>query len=192
MFTRYAPSPPPMHRWQGASGQWYVFNIYPITAGPDWITDCNYVFARPRFDGMQSREAFYFGESGDFGKELASHPKLWPAQLLGATEVHIHFLAKSRSERLDIETDLRRGHGTPLNYQPTPAPLPASAGLGALAGLGYGDGLGAAFDQGLGSVPPALPPKNALTDLANLARVFGLGGYRSPFETDLDWLLRKR
>jgi hypothetical protein len=159
MFTGYPPSPPPIHRWQGASGQWYIFNIYQITAVPDWITDCNYVFARPRFDAMQSREPFYFGESGDFGKELASHPKLWPAQLLGATEVHIHFLAKSTSERLDIETDLRRGHWTPLNYQPTPAPLLPSASLSTLAGLGYRDGLGDAFGRELGSVPPARPSK---------------------------------
>jgi hypothetical protein len=181
-----------MHRWQGASGQWYVFNIYPISAVPDWISSCNYVLARPRFDAMQAREPFYFGESGDFRKEFGSHPKLWPAQLLGATEVHIHLLAKSRSERLDIETDLRRGHWTPLNYQPTPAPLPPSAGLGAFASVGCGGGLGFAFGRGLGSVLPAPPPKNALTDLANLAPVFGLGGYRSPFEPDLDWLLRKR
>jgi hypothetical protein len=76
-----------MHRWQGASGQWYVFNIYPISAVPDWISSCNYVLARPRFDAMQAREPFYFGESGDFRKEFGSHPKLWPAQLLGATEV---------------------------------------------------------------------------------------------------------
>jgi len=188
MFGHYAvPSTqPPMHRWQGASGQWYCFNIYPITAIPSWISDCNYIFARPRFDLAQSREPFYIGESGNFGKELTSHPKLWPAQLLGATEVHMHFLAKSGSERLDIETDLRRGHWTPLNYEPTPAPLPASGGLGALAAFGFGGGLGAALDtpteldRAFGSLPPAPPP------------VFGLGGYRSPFETDLDWLLRKR
>jgi len=201
MFGHYdVPSTqPPMHRWQGASGQWYFFSIYPITAVPSWITDCNYVFARPRFDVVQSREPFYIGESGDFGKELASHPKHWPAQLLGATEIHIHFLAKSRSERLDIETDLRRGHWTPLNYQSTPAPLPASKGLGDLAALAFGGGLGAALDtrtdldRWLATMPPATPPinKNALADLANIAPVFGLGGYRSPFETDLDWL-RKR
>jgi len=108
-----------MHRWQGAAGQWYVFNIYQFTAIASWVTNGNYVFARPRFDMMQSREPLYIGESGDFGKELASHPKLWPAQLHGATEVHIHFLPKSRSERLDIETGLRRAHCTPLNYQST-------------------------------------------------------------------------
>jgi hypothetical protein len=160
MFTGYPPSPPT--HTQVARRFWsvvYIFNIYQITAVPDWITDCNYVFARPRFDAMQSREPFYFGESGDFGKELASHPKLWPAQLLGATEVHIHFLAKSTSERLDIETDLRRGHWTPLNYQPTPAPLLPSASLSTLAGLGYRDGLGDAFGRELGSVPPARPSK---------------------------------
>jgi hypothetical protein len=153
----------------------------------------------PRFDLAQSREPFYIGESGDFNKELRSHSKLWPAQLLGATEVHIHLLAMSVSQRLDIETDLRRRHWTPLNYQPTPAPLPAIGGLGALAPFGLsGGGLGAALgtrtelDRALASLPPDPVPKNTRTDLPNLAPVSGLGGYRFPFETDLDWLLRKR
>jgi hypothetical protein len=188
MFTPYpSPPPTPVHRWQGASGKWYHFNIYPITAIPNWIIECNYFFARPRFDLAQSREPFYIGESGDFDKELANHPKLQPAKLLGATEVHICFLARSRPERLDIETDLRRGHWTPLNYQPTPASLPACGGLGSLAAaVGIGGGI-----PGLGSWPPAPPPRNALANLANHAPVLGsLGGYRSPFETDLDWLLR--
>jgi hypothetical protein len=196
MFGPYvAPSPqPPMHRWQGASGEWHYFDIYPITAIPSWIAECNYIFARPRFDLAQSREPFYFGESGDFNKELANHPKLEPAKRLGATEVHIRFWAKSRSERLDVETDLRRAHWTPLNYQPTPAPAP---GLGALAAFGFGGGLGAALDtrtpldQWLTSLAPAPPPKNALANLASLAPL-GLGGFPSPFGTDLDWLLRQR
>jgi MTH538 TIR-like domain (DUF1863) len=101
----------------------------------------------------------------------------------------------------DAETDLRHVHRTPLNYQPTPAALPASGGIAGLAALGgglVGGGLGAALDtrtdldRWLASLPPVPPPKNALTDLANLAPVSEFGGFPSPFETNLDWLLRKR
>lgn len=125
-----------MHWWQGSSGSWYIHTIYPINSVLDFKA-CNYIFARPRFDG--TREPFYIGQSGEFDQRLARHEKLGAAIRLGATEVHIHFLARSQQERLDIETDLRRGHVTPLNAQPTPAlpflpslPLPAKP---ALAGL---------------------------------------------------------
>ncbi len=52
------------------------------------------------------------------------------------SEVHVHFSAGSRAERLDIETDLRRGHRTPLNYQPTPAPSFLADSLGSFGTLG--------------------------------------------------------
>ena len=106
-----------IHWWQGASGSWYIHTVCPIGAVPI-CNACNYIFARPRFDG--TREPFYIGQSGDFAQRLDRHEKLGAAIRLGATEVHVHFLARSRQERLDIETDLRRAHATPLNEQPTP------------------------------------------------------------------------
>jgi len=135
-----------MHGWQGASGCWYYFSIYPIAAIPSWIRECNYIFARPRYDIAQAREPFYIGEKGDTGR-LERHEKLGPALRLGATELHIHLSAKSRWERLEIETDLRNAHPTPLNYQPStaetyrsiiggmtsPFDFGAPSGLGALA-----------------------------------------------------------
>lgn len=172
----FPPPEPPTHRWQGDSREWYYFTIYPIEAVPNFIRACNYIFARPKFDG--TREPFYIGESGHFCAELANHPKIEPARRLGATEVHIHFSARSRSQRLDIETDLRRGHWTPLNYQQTPA-LPFSQGIGGLAALGIGSGL-AGFPAGP-SPPP--PPRNALLDLLRPT------GFDYPM--DLDWLLRR-
>jgi hypothetical protein len=191
MFGCYAPPEPPLHRWQGQSGKWYVFSIYPITAIPSFVRECNYIFARPLFGG--TCEPFYIGESSDFTQELKSHPKLDAARDLGATEVHIHFLAAQSSwERLDIETDLRRGHWTPLNYQPTPARPLGYGGFGGLgaAALGLGGGLGSGldgrsgFERALASMPPASPPSGS--GIAGLAAV---GGY--PFATDLDWLVRK-
>src|SRR6266508_3556973 len=102
-----------LYWWQGASGHGYVHTVYPIHAIPDFIKACNYIFARPRFDG--TREPLYIGESGAFDQRLNSHEKLGAALRLGATEAHIHFLAESQQERLNIETDLRHGHPTPLN-----------------------------------------------------------------------------
>jgi hypothetical protein len=176
MFGYYTPTPePPLHRWQGQSGKRYAFLIYPIDGVPSFVRDCNYIFARPLFGG--TREPLYIGESGDFIEELKRHPKLTDALGRGATEIHIHFVAQGLSERLDIETDLRRRHWTPLNYQPTPA-LPFAQGLGALAALGIGGG------NGLGLSAP--PPHNALLGF----QPTGFGGM--PYATDLDWLLQKR
>jgi hypothetical protein len=104
----------PIHWWQGASGRWYVHTIYPIGAVPDFNA-CNYIFARPRSDG--TREPFYIGHIGEFDLRLDRHEKLGPALQVGATEIHIHLLAQSRQERVNIETDLRHAHATPLNGQ---------------------------------------------------------------------------
>jgi len=115
----------PTYWWQGASGRWYIHTVYPIHAIPGFKA-CNYIFARPRFDG--TREPFYIGQSGEFDERLDRHEKLGPALWLGATEIHVHLLAQSRQERLNIETDLRHGHVTPLNEQPT-SPLRTLADL---------------------------------------------------------------
>jgi hypothetical protein len=196
MFGYYPSSPqPPRHSWQGASRRWYPFTIYSIDYIPSFIKSCNYIFARPKLDN--TREAFYIGESANFTRELENHPKLEPARRLGATEVHVHFLTASLAERLDVETDLRRGHWTPLNYQPTPAQPRPFGGFGALSPFGLGSGLSGVldtrtdFDRSLAAMPPA-PPQNALAGLASLAPPSVFRGSTGPFETDLDWLLRKR
>jgi hypothetical protein len=109
-----ARAEPGLWWWQGASGAWYIHSVYQIQVVPDFGA-CNYIFAGPRFD--RRRQPFYIGESGDFGERIDRHEKFLPALWLGATEVHVHLLATSRQQRLDIETDLRRGHPTPLNEQ---------------------------------------------------------------------------
>jgi hypothetical protein len=152
-----------MHQWQGQSRRWYLFTIYAIDHVPSFIRACNYIFARPRFDG--TREPFYIGESGDFDKELASHKKLESARRLGATELHVHFLANSLWERLDIETDLRRGHWTPLNEQPTPAGV-----------LGLGEPPRSAFGGwAFGYAPPLPAPTNSLREFGAVRLPFGFG-----------------
>jgi hypothetical protein len=150
----------PTHWWQGASGRWYVHTIYPIDAIPDFIRACNYIFARPghltHFDGTGNRVPLYIGESGEFDQRLDRHEKLGSALRLGATEIHIHLLAQSRQERINIETDLRHAHATPSNGQPTLTPPfllppPPSSSLFSLADL-------------LVPSPPPSPPRT-LADL---------------------------
>lgn len=155
MLGLCSPSQPAAHWWQGASGRWYYFSIHPITAIPSWIRECNYIFARPRLDASRTREPFYIGEKGDTDR-FENHEKLPPALRRGATELHIYLLAKSHRERLDIETDIRHGHWTPLNEQPTRAMEPVNT-LATLGGFGIGGGILGA----LGRLPPTPAPAPA-------------------------------
>lgn len=105
---------PPLHNWCGESGKWYPHSVYPIGSIPDFAS-ANYIFAKLRPDGLY--DPLYIGESGEFDMRISNHEKLLPAIMFGATHVHVHLLAVSKSERLRIETDLRRAHWTPLNLQ---------------------------------------------------------------------------
>lgn len=161
--SRPVPPDSSLHSWQGRSLRWYGFTIYPIYAILQWIGPCNYIFARPRFDSAQSREALYIGEKGDTDR-FERHEKLEPARRLGATELHVYFGASSRFERLDIETDLRNGHLAVLNAQPTRAAEPLNKLTGLL-------GLGAA--EGSGGLAGLVQPIEA-NGLAALCRALGL------------------
>jgi hypothetical protein len=179
MFNPWPPAPPqsPLHGWRDASGRLHWFSIYPLGNTPSWIGQCVYFFARPRHDPAQFRDPLYIGEKGDTDR-FENHEKLRPALALGGTELHVHFTSGSRWERLDIETDLRNTHWTPLNDQPTRAE-PVN-GLAALAGFGMpssGGILGAlgyqppspARTAGIGALAAidALQPPNPLAALAS-------------------------
>jgi hypothetical protein len=90
----------------------------------------NYIFAAWAPAERRFRP-LYIGQSGQFGFRWDTHEKKGPAIGLGATHVLVHLLGKSKQERLDIESDLRRAWPTPLNEQ--------GLGLGvAYATLGFG------------------------------------------------------
>lgn len=130
--------------WQGASGAWFLHTIYPFTDRLPF-DNVNYVFARRNLNGTVT--PLYIGQTEDGSTRFPTHEKFKPARALGANELHIHFGSGTRS-RLDIETDLRRGHWTPLNDQPTPAPAPIA---------GVADPLAALLAFG-----PTIPPKRVL------------------------------
>lgn len=158
MLGPWSPQPQPLpHWWQGASGRKYHFWIYPLRRIPTWIEHYsgNYIFARPRHYVADQREPFYIGEKGDTDR-FDNHEKLGPALALGATELHVCLTARSRWERLDIETDLRTAYWTPLNFQPTRALPPANALCG-IAPLGMEPAGG-----GFPGPAPVLHPRAAM------------------------------
>lgn len=99
--------------WQGASGVWYIHTIYPFANA--LLQHANYIFVRS--DAYGRKFALYIGETDDFSSRFACHEKIGAARNMGANEIHVHLLAEERGLRLNIETDLRRGHAPPLNEQ---------------------------------------------------------------------------
>jgi hypothetical protein len=177
MLNPYGRREPRLHRWQGASGEWYCFSVCRL----DEIFDFDgvvYILTRARLDGFY--DPLYIGESGDGEERLhpSKHEKMPRARALGLTDVHVHFTG-NRSRRLSVETDLRRRHATPLNEQPTPASSTGFAGLGGL--FGHDSGIGAGGLNALlalSSPTKSGPPMNALHD-------FGMGdGIGSLFDND--------
>jgi hypothetical protein len=50
---------------------------------------------------------------------MREHEKFDAALRLGANELHVHSLARSTLDLFKIETDLRNGHATLINEQPS-------------------------------------------------------------------------
>jgi hypothetical protein len=129
---------------------------------------CNYIAARPLSNGL--RRPLYIGQTSDGWERFAHHKKIGPAI------IHVHFGARSRQERLDIETALRNLHWTPLNEQPSAA---AATGL---VGSSFGFG---GLAASLGIVPEPRPPVHnagfggpGIT--AGVGIPAGIGGFGAP------------
>lgn len=123
----WTASQPRFHWWQGRSGYWWITSVYPLSVSFNEVSAV-YVMARRHIDGRC--EPIYIGETENCGGRMRQHAqsgKMMQAALLGANELHIHFLATSNQERLTAETDIRHAHWTPLNQQP--------GGLFAVTGL---------------------------------------------------------
>jgi hypothetical protein len=190
------PTADPIVQWQGRSGRWYPFSVMSFASIFSWPDreQCVYIFARQSTRHSGLRDPLYIGEKGETDR-FANHDKLDPARRLGAIEFHVHLLATSRRERLDIETDLRHGHWTPLNEQLTPAPKP---GLGSLADLfrvsgpsTYSDPVGGLGDV-LRHVKTTETPGLGIAGVLQRDRTRGLIGSDVPLGSILDLIYPKR
>jgi predicted GIY-YIG superfamily endonuclease len=113
-----------LHDWQGESGRWYVHSISTFGEIRKFGGPANYVFARRNWDG--TRVPLYIGQTQDLSSRMTQHLNeglVNRAVKLGLNEVHVHFLGKHEAERFRIETDLRNGHVSFLNQQPSRARL---------------------------------------------------------------------
>jgi hypothetical protein len=121
---------------------------FPFSVLPAWEWDALggpavYMLCRREHDG--SVTILYIGECEDLPERIGPrHEKRAAATRLGMTEVHVHLLARTRHERLAVETRLRAHYPTRLNAQ-----SPAMHGLGLL-----------------GEFSPRFPARNALAPFA--------------------------
>lgn len=106
-----------------------IFWAVPSWTYMDWSMPGVYMLCRRESNG--SRTILYIGEAEDIAQRLGPEHEHWSDALaLGMNEVHVHLLAKSKSDRLSVETMLRNCVATPLNRQ-----SPTLQGLGLLRDL---------------------------------------------------------
>ena len=98
--------------WQGVSGNWYIHTVYSLTDLPAFR---GYSFVLVQRDESGHCTPLYFGQVGACDGPLSKHRKFWPAQVLGANEVHIHLLGGDAYRRSQTSVDLAKAHDTPLN-----------------------------------------------------------------------------
>ncbi len=89
--------------WNGASGIRYVHTVFGLLDCPE-IPNANIVLARRAANGRA--QALYIGRVERDTQSLNLAEIRRTAALLGATEVHVHFLATSAEQRERIETDI--------------------------------------------------------------------------------------
>ncbi len=103
----------PVHGWRGESGAWLAHTVFPVARVGAVYGPGNYILARRRGDGHF--DPLYIGEADDLPSRLDGHERWEAALAMGMSHVHVHHLARGRSERLAVEADLRRRFHAPLN-----------------------------------------------------------------------------
>lgn len=104
--------------WQGASGERYVHNVYSLIGCPQLAAGNFILFAR---DAEGVRRPLHVGHLSNEAPSLNLAEIRRLGATLGASEVHVHLLAKSEAERCVIELDLRAGLGLEPDNQPLTA-----------------------------------------------------------------------
>lgn len=107
--SRLSSEPLGFAYWNGISGRRYVHTIYSLLGCPA-LPEANYVLVHRDADGRAS--VLRMGRTSDEAATLnLAHIRRHGAEL-GATEVHVHMLARSDAERARIEFDLRSAFAT--------------------------------------------------------------------------------
>ena len=115
--TRFCPWTNELVWWKTYYGQSVIFTVVPTSFAPgDW--PCIYMFARYLHTNVW--DVLYVGQTSDAADRFAAHEKWKEATREGMTHIHVHFLANTKSDRLQLETQLRHTFDPPLNKQPVP------------------------------------------------------------------------
>lgn len=108
------PSAQQFQFWAGASGERYVHSVFSLIGCPE-LPKAVYVLMRRDNNGR--------GTVLRIGRTEHEAPSLNLAEIrhrgakLGANEVHVHFLADSRRQRREVESDLRAAHFQELSAE---------------------------------------------------------------------------
>ncbi len=103
LVCREAQLKQPFHYWRGASGQRYLHTVFPLFDCP-LMSKVNYILVQRGRDG--TRRPLDIGQTVSEADSLNLAHLRRRAALLGANEIHIHFLSESVSERVAAEADL--------------------------------------------------------------------------------------
>lgn len=101
--------------WSGASKERYVHTIYPLFDCPD-LPAANYMLVRRNENG--ERSVLEIGHTHEQSSSENLAKVRHHAALLGANEVHVHYLPETKCDRALVELDLQAGQFGSLSAQP--------------------------------------------------------------------------
>lgn len=93
----------PFHYWRGASGTRYLHTVFPLIGCPQ-LAKVNYILVHCDRDG--TRRPLDIGQTVSDCDSLNLAYMRRRAALLGANEVHVHFLPGTARQRRAAEADL--------------------------------------------------------------------------------------
>ena len=103
LICREAQVKQPFHYWRGASGTRYLHTVFALVECP-LMAKVNYILVRRDRDG--TRRPLDIGQTVSASDSLNLAHMRRRAALLGANEVHIHFLPETAAQRGRVEADL--------------------------------------------------------------------------------------
>ncbi len=103
LVCREAQLKQPFHYWRGASGRRYLHTVFPLVDCPS-MPKVNYILVQCGRDG--TRRPLDIGQTVSDADSLNLAYLRRRAALLGANEIHLHFLPESVTELAAAQSDL--------------------------------------------------------------------------------------